>query len=99
MALPVLWGGAGAGGSLLRLRTCNERGHYLSLPSPPVASSFHTSTESWHLLLITSWSTVEVLDSFREVARQFFTVFCLCFMVSLQKDLLTVRVRLKLEVF
>ena len=41
----------------------------------------------------------EVLDSFREVARQLFTVFCLCFMVSLQKDLLTVRVRLKLEVF
>ena len=41
----------------------------------------------------------EVLDSVGKVARQFFTNFCLCFMVSLQKDLLTVRVRPKLEVF
>ena len=25
---------------------CNERGHYLSPPSPPVALSYHTSTGS-----------------------------------------------------
>ena len=34
-----------------------------------------------------------------EVARQFFTAFCLSFLVSLQRDVVIVRVRLKLEVF
>ena len=38
--------GVGGGSSLLRFGTCNERGHYLSPPSPPVALSFHTSTGS-----------------------------------------------------
>ena len=36
----------GLGCSLLKLGTCNKRGHYISLPSPPVALSFHTSTGS-----------------------------------------------------
>ena len=40
-----------------------------------------------------------MLGSFGEVARQIFTAFCLWFLVSLQKDLVTVRVRLKVEVF
>ena len=39
-------GGLGVGGSFLRLGTCNERGHHLSPPSPPVDLSFHTSTGS-----------------------------------------------------
>ena len=38
--------GVGGGSSLLRFGTCNERGHYLSPPSPPVALSFHTCTVS-----------------------------------------------------
>ena len=40
-----------------------------------------------------------MFGSFGEVARQFFTAFCLWILVSLEKDLVTVRVRLKLEVF
>ena len=41
----VGWG-LGVGVSHLRLETCNEKGQYLSLPSPPVALSYHTSTGS-----------------------------------------------------
>ena len=40
-----------------------------------------------------------MLGTFREVARPFFTAFCLSILVFLQKDLVIVRVRLKLEVF
>ena len=40
--------GVGVRGLLHKLGTCNERGHYLSTPSPSisVALSFHTSTRS-----------------------------------------------------
>ena len=40
-----------------------------------------------------------MLGTFREVARHLFTAFCLSILVSLQKDLVIVGVRLKLEVF
>ena len=40
-----------------------------------------------------------MLGTLREVARQFLTAICLKFLAQFTKDLVIVRVRLKLEVF